>query len=168
MLLREGWMKTDILDELFRKYYNEAMLYAYTLCRNEAIAEDIVSDAFYKALKKLPDEVPHFKYWLLRVVKTTFLDFVRKERKKVELPSNLPDKTDSLIDKLIINEEYAALYKAIDTLDDYYREIITLHYFESIKFKEIALILDKTEEQIKSGAYEARQKLKKMLINEMS
>lgn len=157
-------MKTDILDDLFRRYYNEAMLYAFTLCRDEAIAEDIVADAFYKALKKLPDEVPHFKYWLLRVVKTTFLDFLRKERKKVEIPINLPDKSDSLIDKLIKNEEYLALYKAIDTLDNYYREIITLHYFEDIKFKEIALILEKTEEQINQGHTRLDKSLRKFLL----
>lgn len=156
-------MKTDILDQLFRRYYNEAMLYAYSLCRNKSIAEDLVSDAFYKALSKLPDEVPHFKFWLLRVLKTTYLDYIRKEKRKTSLPDVLADTSLSIADKYIKKEEYAALYKAIDKLDTLYREIIILHYFEDLKFKEIGEIIGKTEEQVKSAAYEARQKIKKIL-----
>ena len=75
----------------------------------------------------------------------------------------LADTSESIADKYIKKEEYAALYKAIDKLDTFYREIIILHYFEDLKFKEIGEIIGKTEEQVKSAAYEARQKIKKIL-----
>jgi len=156
-------MEPDILDQLFKKYYNEAMLYAFTLCRNKDLAEDLVAESFYKALSKLTKEITHFKFWLLRVIKTTYLDYLRKSRRNVALQDNIIDETEDIASKLIRNEQYAELYKAIDKLDDYYREIITLHYFQDLKFKEIGEILDKTEAQIKSAAYEARQKLKRML-----
>ncbi|HQC54905.1 MAG TPA: RNA polymerase sigma factor [Clostridia bacterium] len=159
-------MQPDILDRLFEKYYNEAMLYAFTLCRNKDLAEDLVAEAFYKALSKLTEEITHFKFWLLRVIKTTYIDYLRKNKRHIKLQDNIVDETEDMASKLIRNEQYAELYKAIDKLDDYYREIITLHYFQDLKFKEIGEILDKTEAQIKSAAYEARQKLKRLLEEE--
>ena len=45
-------MKSDAIEELFRKYYNDALLYLISLTGNVAIAEEMVSTAFFKALKK--------------------------------------------------------------------------------------------------------------------
>ena len=36
-------MKSDIVDQLFSQYYNEALLFTISLCRNRTVAEDIVS-----------------------------------------------------------------------------------------------------------------------------
>ena len=47
-----AYMKSDIIDLLFSQYYNEALLYTVSLCRNRTVAEDIVSNAFFKAHTK--------------------------------------------------------------------------------------------------------------------
>lgn len=43
-------MKSDVINELFSKYYNEALLYTMSICKDKTLAEDIVSEAFFKAL----------------------------------------------------------------------------------------------------------------------
>lgn len=50
-------MKNDLIDELFKKYYNEAVLYTMSICRDEVLAEDIVSEAFFKALASADEEI---------------------------------------------------------------------------------------------------------------
>ena len=53
-------MHSDILDELYRQYYGAALLYVLSLCRDRALAEELVHDAFVKAYLSLPDDAPSF------------------------------------------------------------------------------------------------------------
>ena len=73
-------MEKDILEELYRKYYSGTLLYCTALCTDTALAEDIVADAFVKAYLSLPDDVPSFQYWLLRVCRNLWLDHLRKNK----------------------------------------------------------------------------------------
>ena len=66
-------MKSDIVDQLFSQYYNEALLYSISLCKNRTVAEDIVSNAFFKALSTADDSIRDFKPWLLTVCRNEFI-----------------------------------------------------------------------------------------------
>ena len=72
-------MKSDIIDQLFSQYYNEALLYSISLCKNRTVAEDIVSNAFFKALGMADDSIRDFKPWLLTVCRNEFISLCRKE-----------------------------------------------------------------------------------------
>ena len=50
---RGGVMKKDELEEIYRLYYKDIYLYALSLARNRQDAEELASDAFYKALLSL-------------------------------------------------------------------------------------------------------------------
>ena len=67
-------MKHDVVEELFKKYYNDALLYTLSLSKNRAVAEDIVSNAFYKALIKIDEERDgeYFKSWLFTVCRNEY------------------------------------------------------------------------------------------------
>lgn len=157
-------MEKDTLNRLFEKYYNQTKLYTYTLCRNMTVAEDIVSEAFYKALATVDYESESFKYWLLRVCRNKYFDYLKKQKKLKPIEDdNEIVSDDNVIDKIIKEEKYAALYKAINILDENYREAIVLFYFEELKIKEIALIMGRSEENIKVLLFRARGKLKDIL-----
>lgn len=154
-------MKQDVFEELFREHYNGAVLYTYSMCRNYALSEDIVSNAFYKALNIL-DDTASFRYWLLRVCKNAVVDAARKKKRTVKLTEDIADGTD-VADEIISDEEYRALYRAIGLLSEDYREIITLFYFEELGVKEIARLVAKSEDNVKVSLYRARKKLKELL-----
>ena len=67
-------MKNDAFERLFKKYYNEAKLYVTALSRNEALAEDIVSESFVKAFNLIDEEKESFKFWLLKVCRNAYFD----------------------------------------------------------------------------------------------
>ena len=158
-------MTPDIIDELFRKYYNEAMLYTMSLCKNETIAEDIVSTAFYKALASADEEIKNFKPWLLTVCRNEFFGLCRKNKAMSydELAEDVVDDSGEIVDRLILKEEYRALYHAIDKLNAAQREVIMLFYFSGLQIKDIAMVMGKSDSNVKVLLYRGREKLKELM-----
>ncbi len=158
-------MKPDIIDQLFSQYYNEALLYTISLCRNRTVAEDIVSNAFFKALTLSDDSIRNFKPWLLTVCRNEFISTCRKNSKYTgeEIPEDLADDREEVIEAIIRKEEYRSLYRAIGLLPDTQKEVITLFYFSGLPVKSISEITGKSETNIKVLLCRARDKLRKIM-----
>lgn len=155
-------MKTDVVDMLFQKYYNDVLLYALSLTRNTTLAEEAVSTTFFKALRSR-DEVLNFKSWLMRVCRNVCFDLLKKRNRFVSIDETTIDESEHAIDKIIRDERYKALHHAIELLADAQKEVILLHYFENFRIKDISLIVGKTEDNVKVLLYRARENLKKIL-----
>lgn len=156
-------MNSDIIEKLFKTYYNDALLYTLTISRNKAVAEDIVSTAFYKALETADDSIASFKFWLLRACRNLYYNHARKEKRRAEIPENLADEREEVLDKIIASEEYHSLYRAIDLLPAVQKEIITLFYFEDMRVQEIANLVGKSTANTKVLLFRARENLKTIL-----
>ena len=161
-------MKSDVIDQLFSQYYNEALLYTISLCRNRTVAEDIVSNAFFKALTLSEDSIRDFKPWLLTVCRNEFFSLCRKESRFTgeEIPEELEDNREELIESIIRKEEYRSLYRAIALLPDAQKEAVTLFYFSGLSVQSISEITGKSETNTKVLLCRARDKLRKILEEE--
>lgn len=156
-------MKSDLIEALFKKHYNEALLYMLSLCKDRSTAEEIVSEAFFKALETADDEIRNFKSWLLTVCRNLFYNEQRRHRRHEELSDELSDDRDALIDEIVRREDYRALYRAIGLLPQLQAEVITLFYFEDLSVKEISEITGKTADHVKVILFRAREALRKKL-----
>ena len=152
-------MKSTAWENLFRKYYNEALLYVFSFCHNRALAEDLVQEAYMRAIRSIDEEKDSFKFWLFKVCRNLYFDTLRKNKKVEAITSDMPS-NESLVDDVIQKDEYRALYKAISILKDDFREIVRLYYFDSMSVKEIASIVDESVDNVKIKLYRARLKLK--------
>ena len=161
-------MKPDIIDQLFSQYYNEALLYTVSLCRNRTVAEDIVSNAFFKALTMADDSIRDFKPWLLTVCRNEFISLCRKNSRFTgeDIPEDLEDSREEVIETIIRKEEYRSLYRAIGLLPDVQQEVVTLFYFSGLPVKSISEIMGKSETNIKVLLCRARDKLRKIMEDE--
>ena len=155
-------MKSTAWENLFRKYYNEALLYVFSFCHNRALAEDLVQEAYMRAIRSIDEEKDGFKFWLFKVCRNLYFDTLRKNKKVEAITSDMPS-NESLVDDVIQKDEYRALYKAISILKDDFREIVRLYYFDSMSVKEIASIVDESVDNVKIKLYRARLKLKGIL-----
>lgn len=156
-------MKNDLIDELFKKYYNEAVLYTMSICRDEVLAEDIVSEAFFKALSSADESIHNFKPWLLTVCRNEFYMHCR-ERSKIsdeEISEEMAVLEDETLIRIIRQEEYRALYRAISVLPDSQKEPIILFYFNGLSINEIADVIGKSETNVKVLLHRAREQLRK-------
>ena len=158
-------MKSDVIDQLFSQYYNEALLYTISLCRNRTVAEDIVSNAFFKALTLSEDSIRDFKPWLLTVCRNEFISICRKNSRFTgeEIPEDLADNQEEVIEGIIRKEEYRSLYRAIGLLPDTQKEVVTLFYFSRLSIKSISEITGKSETNVKVLLCRARDKLRSIM-----
>ena len=153
--------ETEILEQLYRRYYSAAYLYCLSITGDAHIAQDLVSEAFVKAYLSLPNDVPSFRYWLFRVCKNLWIDYCRKVRYLTgpEALEFIPDPhTPESI--YLQNEQKKALWEALNTLSPTDREIITLHYFSGLPLTEIAALTGKSHDAIRQRMVRLRQKLK--------
>ena len=156
-------MNGETLEGLFKEHYNNALFYALSLTKNKALSEDLVADAFFKALQNDSDDATSFKSWLLTVIRHSYVSSLRRHKRQSELSEELSDEGEALLETIVKDEEYRALYHAISLLSEQYREAIMLFYFEDLSVKEIAQVLKKSENHVKTMLCRARIKLKELL-----
>ena len=152
-------MTTD-LDNIYTKYADRLYAAAFNICRQQQDAEDAVQDAFirlYHSNKDFESE-EHIKAWLLRVTinaaKSTKRLFWNRMRSSYE----------EYMDSLTFEEESdRSLMDEVLNLPEKYRIVIHLFYFEEYKVREIADILNVSENTVKTRLLNGRRILKEKL-----
>ena len=154
-------MEPDILEILYREHYGPALLYCIALCGDEQLAQDLTADAFVKAYLTLPDQIPSFRWWLLRLCKNAWIDHLRRRRTQScsDLLEGLstPDTPETIY---IRNERHRVLWQALGTLQPRDRELVTLHYFSGLSLKEASLLLGLPYTAVRQRMVRLRQTLK--------
>ncbi len=159
-------MHSDVLDTLYRKYYNATYLYTLSLCKNHELAEDITSDAFVKAFLTIDDGKRDFQFWLFSVCKHLFIDHLRKNKKKTFIvfdESTFASFETNVEASILQKERDRLIYQTILELKANYREALVLHYFAGIQVKEIAILIGISLSNTKVMLHRARLNLKRRL-----
>lgn len=155
------------IETSYLEYAQPLFLYALSLTKDKRQAEDLVSEAYYKLLcqNKVPDQL---KFWLLRVVKTSFIDQYRKQKyqQSVDLKVSQTFITESFENEIFKKEEQRKLYLAILSLPPLYSELILLFYFADCQTSELAAYFQLSLNQVRVYLHRARKKLKEVLQNE--
>lgn len=157
-------MDADVLEELYHKYYHSAVLYCISLCGTQQLAEDIATDAFVKAYLSLPNDVTSFRYWLMKVCKNLWIDYLRKHRREVS-DEYLPEISDGTTPETtyILNERTRCLWDTINTLPAADREMLILHYFSGLTLQEISQLTGRTAPAVRTRMMRLRQTLKRKM-----
>ncbi len=171
-LIKEAKRNPEVFGELYDKYYSR--IFSYTLKRtaNLEIAQDITSETFFKALKKLWQfrwrNIP-FSSWLYRIASNEIANYFRKNKykpislEKIPEPITVSNPSIEILEaeqELKKHQDFLMLRKEISKLPIKYQEVITLRFFEKKQIKEIAEILGKRGGTIKSLLSRGLEKLK--------
>ncbi|MBR1386122.1 MAG: RNA polymerase sigma factor [Bacilli bacterium] len=150
-------MDKDFL-RIFNMYKNDIYRLAYSYTKNFSDSDDIVQNVFIKLYKKekiLEKSDIEIKKWLIKVTinecKTIFLS---SWKKKI---CSLTEKEENIMKSQ--SKEYFLLDE-INKLSKNERLVIFLYYYENYKIKEISTIMKKSETNIQTILYRARNKLK--------
>ena len=125
--------------------------------RNWADAEDCFQNTFIKLFQKSPEfeSETHLKAWLIRVAINECRNCIGKNRRFLSLDGLEREPVISL------ENESDASWALMQT-DPKYREVLYLYYCEQYKVDEIAGILGKNPNTVKTLLKRGREKLKKM------
>lgn len=153
-----SYVDDEFIQNSVEKYSDMVLRIAYQNLKNQADSEDVVQNVFIKLIKepKFKDE-SHMKAWLIRVTINQCKDFNKMAWYR---------KTESLSDELMIpfTKEEQGVLEEVFKLSKNYRNVIYLYYFEGYSIKEIANILNKSENTISSQLSRARKVLKNILL----
>jgi len=150
-------------EALVRGHSTDLYRYAYWLCGQDALAQDLVQDTFLRAWRALDKlrEVAAVKTWLITILRREHARLF--ERKS--MPSDDIDDFD-LTDPQATPErttEESALRQAIAQLEPKYREPLVLQVLGGFSCAEIAVQLGLGEAAVMTQLFRARQKLKGQL-----
>ena len=134
---------------------------AYAVLRNRDDAEDAVQEAFIKLMEAQPafNDEEHAKAWLLRVTINLSKNMLKASSRKNESVTEDASYTE--------NESDEVLY-CVMKLEEKYRTVIHLYYYEGYSIKEIASILKLPSATVGTRLKRARAKLKNMLEGDVS
>ena len=150
------------IELIITSYHKLLFSIAYSYIRSNYYAEDIVQDAFiklYRARKHCESD-EHIKNWLIRVTINECLDILKHDKKIILTDTEY---IDNLTDVNTSNEKNEDIYSCICSLNDNYKNIIILYYYDNYSLKEIANILKIRESNASSRLVRARDKLKKVV-----
>ena len=160
------------LVEIVGDYKDGLILYLNGYVNNIFIAEELTEDTFFRLITKKPKYSGRstFKSWLYAIGRNVAVDYIRHNSKILNTPiedlENYLSEEQSLEQSYIKEERKLVVHKALSELTTDYRTILWLVYFEGFSNKEAAIVLKKSERQIKNLLYRAKLSLKSILEKE--
>lgn len=156
--MQEISFRDDILplkDKLFRL--------ALRITFDRAEAEDVVQDTMIRVWNKREEwtQFGSIEAYCLTVAKNLAIDrSQKKEAQNVELTPEMEEESEisGPYDQLVNNERMSIIHRLINELPEKQRLIMQLRDIEGESYKEIAKILNLTEEQVKVNLFRARQR----------
>lgn len=153
-------MANDFL-QLYEHYYDDIYRYVYCKTGSPWNTDDIVSEVFLKAHRHYDSTRQTHKAWLVTIARNTIVDFYRKSGQ--EVPGEVPESLEfmTVLEDLEHELETACLKTALSQLDGERFELINLRFFCGLKFREIAVVLESKEANVKTKLYRTLDQLRK-------
>ncbi|OGC89518.1 MAG: hypothetical protein A2W25_16615 [candidate division Zixibacteria bacterium RBG_16_53_22] len=159
IIARVGDGDIEAFGILVKKYEN----FIYTLIRgmvlSEDSAKDISQEAFlraYRALRRF-EKKSSFKTWLYRIAHNTALNYIKRNK----IPSAAQEiEPDAPLDSGENIPLRMTIRRLIDRLKPEHKVIIMLHYFDDLKYEEIAQVLNCPVGTVKIRLFRAKHELK--------
>lgn len=158
---------------LFAPLYN----FAHWLTQNREEAEDLVQEAYAKALKGFASFSPgtNFRAWMYRIVRNTFLSSRAGLRAAATVPLDeeeneeaaLPAISETPESLLLARADQEMIRAALEQLPLPFREIILLCDLEEMSYREIAAALGLPLGTVMSRLSRARAAMRELLRRQL-
>ncbi len=154
-------------EAIYVQYFDSVYKFVFSLCRNEAIAEEITQEAFYRALEHIDRFEGKCKLyvWLCQIAKNTLLTYVKKQKRYLsETDIDLSQQSaPSFESEFLSKEAVQELHKLLHDLDEPYKEVFSLRIFGELPFSQIGELFGKSDSWARLIFYRAKKKLRRGL-----
>ncbi len=163
--------ETRMFGELVRRYQDPVYGMVARAVGAGEDAEDVAQEVFLRVFRGLDGFKGESKFstWLYRVTWNLCADWLRRNRRpdrrtaKVDEADSLADGRVDLEGGLLEQEQRAAVRRALDRLDEKYRGVVDLHYYQKLSYDQIAAVLDLPLKTVETRLYRARKMLRECL-----
>ncbi|TQF07555.1 sigma-70 family RNA polymerase sigma factor [Kitasatospora acidiphila] len=162
--------ESEAFGRLYDHYCDTVYRYIYYRVGSRATAEDLTSETFLRALRRIGTftwQGRDFGAWLVTIARNLVADHFKSSRFRLEvttgemLDSNECERSpeDSVLESL----SNAALLDAVRRLNPQQQECVTLRFLQGLSVAETARIMGKNEGAIKTLQYRAVRTLARLL-----
>ena len=141
--------EVDCFGEIMQRYERRMMSYVRKFLHNNDDVRDLVQDVFIKVYRNVQsfDSSKRFSPWIYRIAHN---EMVNSLKRKVREPLNFfdpellfphPIAKEDPHDDAEKSEMRQLLNACLDELDEKYKEVLVLRYFEDMDYRDIAEIL---------------------------
>src|SRR5699024_5933557 len=156
-----------MIKQLYHQYGKELFLYLYSMCQQKELAEDLLQETFLKAILALPEYHTNMRAWLYKVARNLFYNLYKRNRREICDEEYLKKisklEVDEFLEEYISKQETRILYTAMQKLSPVKREVLELQYFGQMPLKEIANVLQLSQENVRVLSHRAKKDLKKWM-----
>ncbi len=154
------------MDQIYKEYFEIVNKYLFCLTHSNDISEELTQETFCRAVEKIDKYRGDCKMsvWLCQIAKYTWYDYCRKHKRETNLVKllDIEQEIDTPENEIISKDEKIELYKKMQGLDEKTREVVYLRITGELSFKEIGVILNKTENWARLTFYRGKIKLKEV------
>jgi RNA polymerase sigma-70 factor (ECF subfamily) len=162
--------ETRLFAELVRRYQDPVYGMALRFAGSTSDAQDIAQESFLRAFRGIAGfkGEARFSTWLYRITYNLCADWLRRQRKPgrpgrfAEADDVADDRVD-LEEGLLAREEREKVRRALDGLDEIYRSVILLLYYQKLSYGQIAGVLGVPVKTVETRLYRARRMLREAL-----
>jgi RNA polymerase sigma-70 factor (ECF subfamily) len=160
---------------LYDRYVDLVYRYIYYRVNNPNLAEDLVSETFLRALRRIDSftwQGRDFAAWLVTIARNLIADHFKSGRYRLEIttediletgPTQTTDGPENLVLDALTN---ATLLTAVKKLNPEQQECIVLRFLQGLSVSETALAMGKNDGAIKALQYRAVRALARLLPEE--
>lgn len=151
---------------LLLPHLDAAYGYARYLARDDHAAEDIVQEAFVRALRAIDGCRGNPKAWLLTIVRNAFHDWARANNRTT--PHDIQDMADCEQPDAALERTnaIACVRYLIESLPEPFRAVLVLRELEDMSYREIAEITGAPVGTVMSRLARARSMLSALVLDE--
>jgi len=162
-------------EEVVLPHLDAAFNYARWLTKDDADAEDVVQDAYVRALRffaSLRDE--NARAWLFTIVRNTWYGRITRRVGGAVVHvahEEADDRADVSLDpeaQMIQQQTVEQVRRALEALPTDFREVVVLRELEGLSYKEIAAVVGIPLGTVMSRLARARERLADMFAVELS
>ena len=149
---------------------NELLRLVLRITLNRVEADYIVQDTLIKFWKRRSDweDIDSIEAFSLTICRNLSLDRIKKKENDNNSLEDVkgvePLSSSNPQDRMIQADRVNLIRQIVDSLPEKQRSCMQLRDFEGKSYKEIAVILDITEEQVKVNIFRARQAVKQRYL----
>jgi RNA polymerase sigma-70 factor, ECF subfamily len=160
----------EAFAQLYDNYFDTVYRYIYYRVGGRAVAEDLTSETFLRALRRIGTftwQGRDFGAWLVTIARNLVADHFKSSRFRLEVTTgemlDANEVESSPEDCVLEALSNAALLDAVHKLNPQQQECVTLRFLQGLSVAETAQIMGKNEGAIKTLQYRAVRTLARLL-----
>ena len=156
------------MQVLFARHHVRVYRFVLRLVRNEATAEDLISEVFLDVWRQAAkfEGRSQVSTWMLSIARFKALSALRRKPEQEladETAAAIEDHSDDPEVTLAKKDKGAVLRECLTALSAEHREVVDLVYYHEKSVEEVARIVDIPEATVKTRMFYARKKLSELL-----